>query len=231
MKRLLKVLKIIGIALLSLILILTIAGFIISEKLPEGKQGAEADEFAKNILKELNYEAFQNTKMISWTFAGIHSYEWHKSENYVIVKSDKYKVKLNLDDYSNSEVIESKNSDHEELIKTSIKNFNNDSFWLIAPYKLMEDNVERRIVEEEDGNKSLLVTYTSGGSTPGDSYLWKVDENFRPTSFKMWVSIIPIGGLKAKWKDWVETQSGMILSTQKTVLGIPIDITNLETHR
>jgi hypothetical protein len=91
----------------------------------------------------------------------------------------------------------------------------------------MEDNVERRLVD--DGNeKHLLVTYTSGGSTPGDSYLWKLDENKRPTAFKMWVSIIPVGGLEAKWKDWVETQSGMVLSTKKTVFGIPIKITNLE---
>lgn len=228
MKLLLKILKVIGIALLSLILIITIAGYFLSEKLPEGQQGNEADKLAKKILEELNYEAYKNTKVISWTFAGIHSYEWHKAENFVIVKSDDYQVKLDLKDYSNSEVISSKKSDDDKLIKSSIKNFNNDSFWLIAPYKLMEDNVERRIVEE-NGNKGLLVTYTSGGSTPGDSYLWTVDENNRPKSFKMWVSIIPVGGIEAKWKDWVETQSGMIVSTQKSVFGIPIDITNLET--
>ena len=228
MKLLLKILKVIGIALLSLILIITITSYFLSEELPEGQQGAEADKLAQKILEELNYEAFENTKVISWTFAGIHSYEWYKAENFVIVKSDDYKVKLDLNDYSNSEVISSKKSNDDKLLKSSIKNFNNDSFWLIAPYKLMEDNVERRIVEE-NGDKGLLVTYTSGGSTPGDSYLWKVDENNKPESFKMWVSIIPVGGLEAKWKDWVETQSGMIVSTKKSVFGIPIDITNLET--
>jgi hypothetical protein len=200
-----------------------------SEELPDGKKGPKADQLAQEILAELNYEAFKNSKRIQWTFAGIHSYDWHKDENYVIVSSEDYKVKVDLNDYRNSEVLSSVDLDleHEKLIKTCIKNYNNDSFWLIAPYKLMEDNVERRLVD--DGNeKHLLVTYTSGGSTPGDSYLWKVDENKRPTAFKMWVSIIPVGGLEAKWKDWVETQSGMVLSTKKTVFGIPIKITNLE---
>lgn len=228
MKRFLKLIKVIGIISIGLILTATVIGFLMSEDVPKGKQNAEADQLAQRILTELNYEAFKKTEVISWTFANIHSYEWHKNKKYVIVSSDDYKVKLDLNDYDKSEVISSKNSDYENLVETSIKNFNNDSFWLIAPYKLLEDNVERRLVNDGK-DKSLLVTYTSGGSTPGDSYLWKVDENYRPVSFKMWVSILPVGGLEAKWKDWVETQSGMILSTEKTVFGIPIEITNLKT--
>ncbi|MBZ9626530.1 hypothetical protein LB450_00310 [Psychroflexus sp. CAK1W] len=228
MKRFLKIIKVTGIVVLSLILILIITGFFISEDLPNGKKGPEADQLAQQILNELNYEAFEKTKIISWTFAGVHSYEWHKHKNYVIVSSDDYKVKLDLNDYDQSEVISSKDLDYENLIETSIRNFNNDSYWLIAPYKIMEDSVERRLVKK-DGKKSLLITFISGGTTPGDSYLWEVDENHRPTSFQMWVSIIPIGGIQAKWKDWVETQSGMILSTKKSVFGIPIEITNLKT--
>lgn len=230
MKRFWKLFKIIGISILSLIVIVTILGFIISEDLPKGKQGREADELAQTILEELNYEAFKETKIISWTFAGIHSYEWHKHEDYVIVSSDDYKVKLDLTDYDKSEIISSIDTDSETLIDICIKNFNNDSFWLVAPYKIMEENVERRMVND-NGDKALLVTYTSGGTTPGDSYLWKVDENNKPTSFKMWVSIIPIGGLEAKWKDWEETQSKAIFSTKKTVFGVAIEILDLKATR
>ena len=78
-----------------------------------------------------------------------------------------------------------------EIIQTAQHFFNNDSFWLVAPYKVFEQGVERRIVDY-DGKKPLLVTYTSGGSTPGDSYLWILDENGFPTSYKMWVSLIPL---------------------------------------
>jgi hypothetical protein len=231
MKWIWKTLKGIGIIILCLVVLLTTIGVIISEDLPQGTEGAEADEFAKQILKELNYDAYKNTKVISWTFSGMHSYEWHKDKNYVLVKSGDEMVRLNLKDYEASQILFPKVKDdklRQQHIQRAIKNFNNDSFWLIAPYKLMDNEVERRIVTTE-GKEALLVTYTSGGSTPGDSYLWIVDKNYRPKAFKMWVSVIPIGGVTAKWKDWVRTDSDMILSTEKTIFGLPISITNLET--
>jgi hypothetical protein len=229
MRRFMKILKFIGIGLLAITLILTVVGFVISEKLPEGQPTKEADVLAKKILDELNYEAYKNTTYIGWTFAGIHSYEWHKAESYVIVKSDDYQVRLDLNDYSKSKVIMSQHRDDQDLINSCIKNFNNDSFWLVAPYKIMEKNVERRLIEK-NSEKKLLVTYTSGGNTPGDSYLWTVDQNSKPTSFKMWVSIIPIGGLEAQWTNWTTTSSGAVISKKKTVFGIPIEITDLETR-
>ncbi len=229
MTKVLKLVKIIGIALASLALIIIIVGFLISEKLPDGQQSEEADLLAKAILKELNYDAFKKTNRIIWTFAGIHDYDWHKNENYVIVSTKDYKLKLDLQNYQNSQVISPKDANKEDLIASSIKKFNNDSFWLVAPYKLMEEQVERKIVNV-DNEKHLLVTYTSGGSTPGDSYLWKIDSNNRPTAFKMWVSIIPIGGIEAKWMNWKTTSTGAILSTQKKVFGIPVNISNLKTE-
>jgi hypothetical protein len=231
MKWIWKILKGLGIVILCIAVLLTAIGVIISEDLPPGTEGVKADEFAKNILKELNYDAYMNTKVISWTFAGMHSYEWHKDKNYVLVKSGNNVVRLNLRDYDTSQIIfpEAIDDDmRQQLIQKAIKNFNNDSFWLIAPYKLMDDEVERRIVTRE-GEESLLVTYTSGGSTPGDSYLWIVDKEYRPKAFKMWVSVIPIGGVTSQWKDWKETQSNMILSKEKTIFGLPISITNLKT--
>jgi hypothetical protein len=232
MKWIWKTLKVIGITILCVLVLLTTIGVIISEDLPEGKEDVKADELARQILKELNYDAYKNTKVISWTFAGMHSYEWHKDENYVLVKSGDEVVRLNLKDYDSSQIISPKVKDNkirQQHIQRAIKNFNNDSFWLIAPYKLMDDEVERRVVTMEEGEEALLITYTTGGSTPGDSYLWIVDENYRPKAFKMWVSIIPVGGVTAKWKDWVKTQSDMILSTEKSIFGLPISITNLET--
>lgn len=233
MKRIWKIFKILMFSILSIVIVLSIAGYIMSDELPEGQEGQKADELAQQILNELNDEAFKNTRRIDWTFAGVHSYQWYKQEDYVIVNTNSAKVKLNLKDYNSSEIISPENYDgdeKQEILESSIKNFNNDSFWLIAPYKLMDKGVVRELVKYKNKD-ALLVTYTSGGTTPGDSYLWLLDENQRPTEFKMWVSIIPIGGLTAEWKNWVKSESGMILSTRKTILGLPIEITNLKTYR
>ncbi len=55
---------------------------------------------------------------------------------------------------------------------------------------------ERRLVKTKTNKDALLVTYTSGGTTPGDSYLWHLDASGKPESYQMWVSILPIGGLE-----------------------------------
>ncbi|MFN2261881.1 MAG: hypothetical protein ABR595_07450 [Psychroflexus sp.] len=226
-----KFFKILGLIILLIIITLSIIGWAMSEDLPNGKTGPKADELAQKILNSVNHEAFKKTKIISWNFAGFHAYEWHKSEDFVILNFDENKVHLNLKDYSKSKVLTPENISEEKrntLIEESIKNFNNDSFWLVAPHKIMDKNVERKLVKHNN-NDALLVTYKSGGTTPGDSYLWILDKNYRPKAFKMWVSIIPIGGLKAEWKNWKTTETEIILSTQKSIFGFPIEINNLST--
>ena len=59
----------------------------------------------------------------------------------------------------------------------------------------------------------MLITYSTGGVTPGDSYLWNLDEKGLPTSYKMWTKIIPIKGISSSWEDWITLDSGAKLST------------------
>jgi hypothetical protein len=56
-------------------------------------------------------------------------------------------------------------SDKTDAIKTANDYFNND-FWLIAPFKLRDPGTSRSIVMQDE-KEALMVTYTSGGSTPG----------------------------------------------------------------
>ena len=112
----------------------------------------------------------------------------------------------------------------DELIQKAIAYFNNDSFWLVAPYKIFDPGTERKVVVDENNNEALLVNYTTGGTTPGDTYLWQLDENGRPVNFKMWVSSIPIGGLEASWSDWITTKSGALLPLGHSILFFGIDL-------
>ena len=84
---------------------------------------------------------------------------------------------------------------------------------MVAPYKVFDKGVERRLVTTETNEGALLVTYTSGGSTPGDSYLWHLDKDGKPKSFQMWVDILPIDGLEATWENWTTTDTGALLPT------------------
>lgn len=56
---------------------------------------------------------------------------------------------------------------------------------MVAPYKVFDKGVERTLIKTKNNKDVLLVTYTSGGSTPGDSYLWLLDDNEKPNAFKI----------------------------------------------
>jgi hypothetical protein len=198
------------------------------EDLPNGKQGAEAEILAVKMLDALNYEAFKKTNYIEWTFRNKHHYKWEKDKNICAVYWKDYKVILHLNNIENSKVyvhnFSIKGEIEKELLEEAINYFNNDSFWLVAPYKIYDPGTERRLVTLENGDKGLLITYTSGGSTPGDSYLWILDENGKPKSFKMWTSILPLQGLEASWSDWVITKSGAQLPTFHRLLFFGLDM-------
>ena len=95
----------------------------------------------------------------------------------------------------------------------------------MAPYKVFDAGTERRIVNYKNKD-ALLITYRSGGTTPGDSYLWILNEKFLPTSYKMWTSIIPICGISATWSDWKNTEAGIKLPTQHklSLFGVEISM-------
>lgn len=200
-----------------------------NEPLPSGEQGKAADELATTMLKSLDYQAFKNTSYLAWSFKNMHYYKWNKADNICEVRWKHVKVILNLNNTAASDVYIDNNiyngQDRQKLINRATDYFNNDSFWLVAPYKVFDSGVERRIVQIKDNKDALLVTYTSGGSTPGDSYLWHLDSDGKPTHFQMWVSILPIGGLEASWNDWTTCETGLQLPTfhKMLILGIELD--------
>lgn len=197
-----------------------------NKPIPKGKPGVAADSLAHKMLTAINYQAYKDTRYVEWNFKGrAHRYKWDKQLGVVRVEWEDYRVLLNLTDPEKSSVfdtdIQVKEGLRTELIEKAVSNFNNDSFWLVAPFKVFDNATQRSLVTLEDGSDGLLITYTSGGTTPGDSYLWRLGSNGFPESFRMWVAIIPIGGLKASWDNWQIMESGVFLPTSHQ-LG-PID--------
>ena len=205
------------------------------EELPIGEQGIEADALAQKMLDALNYEAFNNTNYLEWTYRNKNHYKWYKSDDICQVIWKDYKVILRLGDIEKSQAFihnfEVHDKQAQELIQQAYDNFNNDSFWLTAPYKILDEGAERRLITLQNGTKGLLITYTLGGSTPGDSYLWQLKDSGRPFSFKMWTSKIPIKGLEASWNNWITTDSGALLPTHHKISFFRIDLGEVKgTH-
>ena len=222
-------------ALLLIILLVVIVFGILYYKydqpLPKATTGQAADDFACHMLDAINEPAYLEARYVEWKFRNA-SYKLDKRKQIATCEWSNYFVELHFIDSENSTAFKNgrtlNGNEKQDAIAKAKKRYNNDSFWVLAPFKLFDNGTTRGLVELEDDTKGLLITYTSGGSTPGDSYLWKVDENFRPTSFQMWVDIIPIGGLEATWSTWKATQSGAKISLYRSILGIELPVNPVE---
>ena len=232
MKKIFKLLLKLFLGLIGLLFILFIVLKIsFSEDIPSGITGQPADELALKVLKAINHKEFTQASELHWTFAGRNRYEWKLQQDLVDVYWDDYRVSLQTKypkisfAWKGDEKLKGEAFDN--AVATAQANFNNDSFWMIAPHKLFDPGVTRQVIQQ-DGKQQLLVTYTNGGSTPGDSYLWELDENNQPVAFKMWVSIIPLDGIRATWDDWEMTDCGFPLSRKRNFYGIEIPITDVK---
>lgn len=228
-------LKIAGSLIGVLVFVLLVFLWIQHEPLPETQPSVEADALARKMLKALNHDAYKNTRYLEWSYrGGKNQYKWDKQLGTVEVRLAAVFIDLNLKDPAASKVtIDGKKAlkdDKEELIEEALKNFNNDSFWLVAPYKVFDTGTQRSLVDLEDGTKGLLVTYNSGGTTPGDSYLWVLNDNGFPDAYKMWVKIIPVGGLKASWDDWIIAESGAYLPKSHKLGPINLSMGNVKGY-
>lgn len=219
---------------LFLILLGGVLFLIFNEPLPQGKQGREAEALAEQMLRSVNAVNFEKTRFLEWDFNGIHRYKWDRQRQTAEVIWDDIRVVLYLKNYHMSEVysdgIRIYTEEKNAIIEKAVSFFNNDSFWLAAPFKIYDKGVERSLVKTDDHGDALLVTYTSGGTTPGDSYLWLFDEKGFPVAFKMWVKIIPVGGLKAGWKQWKVTETATYLPTGHKLGLLNLKLNNVKAY-
>ncbi|WP_240642322.1 hypothetical protein [Nonlabens xiamenensis] len=230
-----KILRFIGKSTLYLAGFLLLAGIIIkiifTEDIPEGQTGPAANELAFKMLESINYKEFANANEIRWTFRDKNTYHWKVQEKLVNVYWDDYRVAFATPYPEISHAFKNdqklSGEERENAIAYAEKNFNNDSFWIVAPFQVMDIGTKRSVVKE-DGKEQLLVQYTSGGTTPGDTYLWELDKDYQPIAFKMWVDIIPLDGVRAKWQEWEMTAGGFPLSRKRTIYGLEIPISDLE---
>jgi hypothetical protein len=178
----------------------------------------DADAFAKKILNRIKHDAYKTTEYIEWSFAGRRSFKWNKKEHIVDVSWDTIRVNLHPAAREKSTVyvneVKQVTADA-KIVKRAWDTFNNDNYWLVAPHKIFDDGVIRNLTTI-DGQTALQVTYTKGGTTPGDSYIWIVDDTHLPVKYLMTVPSLRMQKVPATWEGWITTDSGTLLPTNHT---------------
>lgn len=219
-----------GLVVSGLVLIGLALAWVANEIRPPGIPGEAADQLARKMEASLNVTAWDTTGAVAFNFFG-NQHVWDRKRHLSRVKWDDYEVLVDLTTREgvaslDGEMLEGKES--LKIVDKAWKKWVNDAFWLTAPFKAFDTGVTRELVIDQAGDSSLMVQYQTGGSTPGDGYLWKLDESGKPVSWKMWVSIIPVGGIKVPFDGWTTTETGAVLPTDHSGL-LGISITDVKT--
>ncbi len=209
--------KILAAILILGILGLVVLGYSLNEPRPEGQPGPEADALARSMEAAVNKEAWDRTGAVRWSFFERHHYVWDRNRDLVELRWGDSRALFRTGDqtgrawHSGSEQT---GEDAIEALSAAYAYWVNDSFWLNPVVKFFDPGVERSLVKLDDGRDALLVSYSSGGVTPGDAYLWIPGADGLPEAWRMWVQIIPIGGIETSWEGWTELATGAKVSTQ-----------------
>lgn len=190
------------------------AGVWAHEPLPKGETGPAADALAREIEAYANPEAWAETRAVQWTFRGVNRHLWDRDRSLVRVISGDKVAWLRLADRTGVVEQDGVRIEHHRArrdLDAAYARWVNDSFWLNPLVKLFDPGTRRELVPGENGG--LLVIYSSGGVTPGDAYLWEVGPDGAPIAWRMWVQIIPIGGVRTTWEGWITLSTGARIST------------------
>jgi hypothetical protein len=186
--------------------------------------GPEAEALAQQMLRSVDADAWARTGAVRWRFFG-HQHLWDRGRGLVRVRWGRNEALLDIDKRDGMVF-----SDDREVIGPDLRKklldhayafFINDMFWLNPVVKAFDPGTARA-GGEVDGRRALEVSYSQGGLTPGDRYLWIVDEQARPVAWRLWVKVIPVGGLELGWSGWQKLATGAWVSTEHRMLGIPV---------
>lgn len=185
---------------------------------PSGEPSDAAEAMADRMLVATDATAWERTGAVRFRMPARPTLLWDRERGFVEASYDEdppRRVLLDLQTrravvFRGDEEIAAEAAVADEVYAT----WANDSFWLLAPLKVRDPGTRRSLVEL-DGKQQLLVEYASGGVTPGDAYLWELDEAGRPVAWRMWVKILPVGGVRVTWADWTTLPTGAVVARER----------------
>jgi hypothetical protein len=215
---------------LAVILAIAITGIIIAGKpLPEGDEGPAAEALADSMLNAVNYPAWESLRFMKWTVRGKRHYIWDRWYNLADIRFDDVRVIMSLNVLEGrawKDDVQLAGEEKRKWLRKAWRYWCADFFWLNPVAKIRDEGTLRRLVRMPDGTEALLVTFTQGGLTPGDSFLFVPDDEYLPVRMRMWVSILPVKGIAATFEEWTSLDGARIALRHRIGPWIA-DITNL----
>lgn len=190
------------------------------QSIPEGQTGDPANALAKKMLEAANLKTWtEQVTAVEFRFREKNSYFWDKKRGLVEFDNGELKVQYSKNTFQGVAFEEGDPLTGEELaeaIAEANSNFINDAFWLQPAYHISSPGTELYAVDDS----TLRVTFSSGGVTPGDTYVFHLDDKNRIQLMEMWVSIIPIEGADADFADYKTHEPGVDIAETRTALGV-----------
>jgi len=219
MRRALRVLGVILVVLLVAVVVLVLT---LRHAPTPTTAGPEAEALAKEMVRAVDGDAWSRTGAVRWVVMG-RKHLWDRQRGLARVEWRGNRVLLDTATQkgrawrNGAELPDG--PDKAELVHKAYALWINDSFWLNPVVKAFDDGTSRAR-GTVDGKRALLVSYASGGLTPGDKYLWILDDQARPVAWRLWVKILPVGGLQFSWEGWTKLPTGAWVATSHKALGI-----------
>ena len=197
--------------------------------LPVGQAGEAAEKLAQKMIKAADYDKWQNTAAVAFVFRGDDRVFWDKKRKLIELQFKKKTVQFS-ELSGKSLCLEGERrllDECGELTQAAVKRFYNHTFWLNPVFHIQSPGAERALVE----NDKLLVSFKSGGSTPGDSYLFTADEEGKVADMRMWVSILTIKGMRAVFSDYRTTETGVRVAHHHKLSGlVSVDLSEVKMY-
>lgn len=186
--------------------------------LPKGQPGEAAEQMTQRILAAADYENWKATSAVTFVFRGDDRIFWDKKRKLIEVQFKKNLVQFSeITGKSLCFEGERRLTDEcGELTAAAVKRFYNHTYWLNPAFHIDTPNAVRAIAEK---NK-LLVTFKSGGATPGDSYLFSTDDEGKLSEMRMWVSTLPLKGARATFSNYQKSATGVRVALDHKVASL-----------
>lgn len=202
--------------------LLAAAKLALDTPLPPGQPGPAADAMAQRMMQAVGAQHWADTGAVQWTFSQRNTHLWDLQRGLNRVQHGKNTVWVDLarlvclvgaEDGQTSPGTDAQ-------CQAAYAAWANDSFWMMGPAKVMDAGTHRELSRLKDGTVALKITFSSGGVTPGDSYVWVPGPTGLPVAWRMWVSVLPVGGLEVSWEGWQRLATGVWVATDHHVLGL-----------